>query len=176
MSQSDTQLPDGNVHSPENEVHELFLNKGLSLSTAESCTGGRIAAKITALAGSSAYFKGGIVAYSNEVKESLLNISRQTLDEFGAVSKETVVEMAKGAMKAMKTDCAVATSGVAGPGGGTPDKPVGTVWIAAAYKEKIFTTKQEGDNGRLPNMERAANNALSLLLEVVKQGNITITQ
>ncbi len=158
----DLKLPD------EKEVHELFLSKGLTLSTAESCTGGRIAAKITALAGSSAYFKGGIVAYSNEVKESLLNVSRDTLDEFGAVSEETVVEMVKGAMKALNTDCAVATSGIAGPGGGTPEKPVGTVWIAAGYREKIFTMKQEGDSGRLQNMERAANNALSLLLEVVE--------
>lgn len=154
--------------SDEKEIHKLFLRKGLTLSTAESCTGGRIASKITALPGSSEYFKGSIVAYSNEVKESLLNVSRQILDEFGAVSEETVVEMVKGAMKTLKTDCAVATSGVAGPGGGTAEKPVGTVWIAAAYREKIFTMRQEGDSGRLLNMDRAANNALSLLLDVIE--------
>ena len=128
----------------EEKVGELLKAKNFSLSTAESCTGGGIAALITSVPGSSEYFKGGIVAYSNEIKADLLHVSVETLAQYGAVSRETVVEMVKGAMKTLKTDCAVATSGIAGPGGGTPEKPVGTVWIAAACKNEIVTMKQEG--------------------------------
>ncbi len=102
----------------EEEIGYVLKLKNLSLSTAESCTGGNIAALITSVPGSSEYFNGGIVAYSNEVKMSLLGVSAGTLDNHGAVSRETVIEMVKGAMKAMNTDCAVATSGIAGPGGG----------------------------------------------------------
>ena len=113
----------------EEKVGELLKAKKLSLSTAESCTGGGIAALITSVPGSSEYFNGSIVAYSNEIKMSLLHVSAETLEKHGAVSRETVTEMVKGAMKTLKTDCAVATSGIAGPGGGTSEKPVGTVWI-----------------------------------------------
>lgn len=127
----------------EEKVGELLKAKNFSLSTAESCTGGGIAALITSVPGSSEYFKGGIVAYSNEIKADLLHVSVEALAQHGAVSRETVVEMVKGAMKTLKTDCAVATSGIAGPGGGTPEKPVGTVWIAAACKNEIVTMKQE---------------------------------
>lgn len=152
----------------EQEIGELLKAKKLSLSTAESCTGGGIAAFITSVPGSSDYFNGGIVAYSNEVKMSLLHVSADTLESYGAVSRETVTEMAKGAMKTLKTDCAVATSGIAGPGGGTPEKPVGTVWIAAAYKDEIVTMKQEGDDGRAGNVQKAIRNALLLLCERLK--------
>lgn len=152
----------------EQEIGELLKAKKLSLSTAESCTGGGIAALITSVPGSSDYFNGGIVAYSNEVKMSLLHVSAETLERHGAVSRETVTEMAKGAMKTLKTDCAVATSGIAGPGGGTPGKPVGTVWIAAAYKDEIVTMKQEGDDGRAGNVQKAIRNALLLLCERLK--------
>lgn len=151
-------------------VGEMLKRDQLSLSTAESCTGGSIAARLTSIAGSSVYFKGSVVAYSNEIKMNLLNVSKFTLDQHGAVSEPTVVEMVKGAMNAMKTDCAVATSGIAGPGGGTKDKPVGTVWIAAAYKNEIRTMKQETNRGREMNIERAGNNALLLLLELIKDG------
>lgn len=147
---------------------ELLGKKKLTLSTAESCTGGSIAARITSVAGSSAYFKGSVVAYSNEVKMEMLHVPVETLEKYGAVSEETVIEMVKGAMKALKTDCAVATSGIAGPGGGTKEKPVGTVWIAAAYKNEIRTMKQETNRGREMNIERAGNNALLLLRELVK--------
>ena len=108
------------------------------------------------------------MAYSNEIKMKLLGVSMETLEKKGAVSEETVIEMVKGAMKALKTDCAVATSGIAGPGGGTKEKPVGTVWIAAAYKNEICTMKQETDRGREMNVERAGNNALLLLRKLVK--------
>ena len=149
----------------EEKIGVLLKEKKLSLSTAESCTGGGIAALVTSVPGSSEYFNGGIVAYSNEVKMDLLQVSAETLEKYGAVSRETVMEMAKGAMKTLKTDCAVATSGIAGPGGGTPEKPVGTVWIAVAYKNEIATMKQEGDEGRAENVKKAIQNALLLLSE-----------
>ena len=153
---------------PEEEIGELLKAKNLSLSTAESCTGGGIAALITSVPGSSEYFNGGIVAYSNEIKKDLLHVSAETLAKYGAVSRETVIEMVKGAMKTLKTDCAVDTSGIAGPGGGTPEKPVGTVWIAAAYKNDIVTMKQEGDRGRAGNVQSAIQNALSMLCDKLK--------
>ena len=129
-------------------VGELLKKKNLTVSTAESCTGGSIAARLTSIAGSSEYFNGGIV--------------------YGAGSEQTVIEMVKGAMKALKTDCAVATSGIAGPGGGTPEKPVGTVWIAAGYKNEIRTYRQETNRGRAMNIERAGNNALLILRDLLK--------
>ncbi len=150
------------------ELGKLLLEKGLTLSTAESCTGGGIASVITSISGSSEYFKGGIVAYANEVKTALLGVSETTLEKHGAVSEETVQEMAKGAMKSMKTSCAIATSGIAGPGGGTPTKPVGTIWIAAACNDKIVTKKLQGDNGREKNTKNSIEKALSLLIEHLK--------
>lgn len=152
----------------EEEIGKLLKAKNLSLSTAESCTGGGVAALITSVPGSSEYFNGSIVAYSNEVKISLLHVSAETLEKHGAVSCETVTEMVKGAMKTLKTDCAVATSGIAGPDGGTPEKPVGTVWIAAAYKNEIVTMRQEGDQGRMENVQKAIQNALLMLRDGLK--------
>lgn len=149
-------------------IGNLLKKRKLTVSTAESCTGGSVAARLTSVSGSSEYFKGSIVAYSNEVKEALLHVSSETLGKKGAVSEETVIEMVKGAMKTLKTDCAVSTSGIAGPGGGTREKPVGTVWIAAAYKNEIRTMKQETNRGREMNIERAGNNALLLLQELLK--------
>ena len=149
-------------------IGELLKKRKLTVSTAESCTGGSIAERLTSIAGSSEYFKGSIVAYSNEVKKDLLYVSSETLEKYGAVSEETVIEMVKGAMKTLKTDCAVATSGIAGPGGGTPEKPVGTVWIAAGYKNEIHTYKQETNRGRGMNIERAGNNALLMLRDLLK--------
>ena len=152
----------------EEKIGNLLKAKHLTVSTAESCTGGSIAALLTSVPGSSEYVNGGIVAYSNEVKMNLLGVSSETLATHGAVSQETVIEMVKGAMKTLKTDCAVATSGIAGPGGGTPDKPVGTVWIAAACKDEIISMKQEGDEGRSGNVQKAVKNALSLLGELLE--------
>ena len=145
------------------ELSDKFWKEELTLATAESCTAGNIAAIITAIPGSSHFYKGGIVAYNNEVKINLLGVSPQTLEEKGAVSEETVIEMVKGAMKSMNSDCAVATSGIAGPTGGTPVNPVGTVWIAAGMKDRIITLKVSGDEGRQRNIEKATLNALQLL-------------
>ena len=149
-------------------IGRLLREKKITLSTAESCTGGSIAARITSVSGSSDYFEGGVVAYSNEVKMNLLHVSPDTLEKHGAVSEETVIEMAKGVMNALKTDCAISTSGIAGPGGGTREKPVGTVWIAVAYKNEMRTMKQEIDRGREMNVKRAGQNALILLYELLK--------
>lgn len=145
------------------ELSDMFWKEGLTLATAESCTAGNIATFITAIPGSSHFFKGGIIAYSNEVKKNLLGVNAETLENKGAVSEETVIEMAKGAMKSMNSDCAVATSGIAGPTGGTPDKPVGTVWIAAAMHDKVITMKANGDEGRKKNIENATLYALQML-------------
>ena len=148
------------------ELSDKFWKEGLTLSTAESCTAGSIASIITAIPGSSHFYKGGIVAYSDEIKTKLLNVNPETLEAKGAVSEEVVIEMVKGAMKSMNSDCAVATSGIAGPTGGTPDKPVGTVWIAAAMKDRIITMKANGDEGRNKNIENATLNALQMLLKL----------
>lgn len=149
-------------------VGDLLRRNNLTVSTAESCTGGSIAARISSVPGCSNYFRGSIVAYSNDIKNMLLGVSAETLKKHGAVSEETVTEMVKGAMKVMKTDCAVATSGIAGPGGGTPEKPVGTIWIAVGYKNEIRTYRQEINRGRSMNMERAGNNALLMLRDMLK--------
>ncbi len=154
----------------EEEIGCLLRSANLTLSTAESCTGGGVAARITSVPGSSDYFMGGIVAYANEVKRELLHVSMETLEKRGAVSRETVIEMAKGAMKTLKTDCAIATSGIAGPGGGTLEKPVGTIWIAVAYKNEIVTKCQTGDEGRENNVKKTIENALLMLLEQLKTG------
>lgn len=155
------------IISLSSELGELLKERNYMLATAESCTGGNISATITAVPGSSEYYKGSIIAYSNEVKMNLLQVKEQTLIKHGAVSEETVREMVKGAMKSLNTDCAVATSGIAGPSGGTPDKPVGTVWIAAGSGKKIITLKQEKDEGREQNILHTTYNALFLLRELL---------
>ena len=113
----------------------LLSQKGMTIATAESCTGGRLAAALNAQSGSSAYYMGSVVAYDNSIKTNVLGVSQETLDTYGAVSESTVRQMANGVRKLMNTDYAIATSGIAGPTGGTPDKPVGTVWIAWATPE-----------------------------------------
>ena len=152
----------------EKTLGDLLKEKHLTMATAESCTGGGIAARMTSISGSSEYFIGGIVAYQNEVKEQILNVRPETIEKYNVVSAQTVEEMAKGAMKALHADCAVATSGIAGPTGGDDERPVGTIWIAAAYHDKVVTMKQEGDNGRGQNIEKAIQNALKLLEKLLK--------
>ena len=120
-------------------VGEKLKALGKTIATAESCTGGTLAMLLNKHAGSSVFYKGSVVAYSNEVKENVLKVNREYLEKYGAVSEQVVALMAFGAMKLLNTDFAVATSGVAGPDGGTPEKPVGTVWIAIASKESVYT-------------------------------------
>lgn len=148
------------------EISEIFWREGYTLATAESCTAGNVAAIITAIPGSSRFYKGGIVAYDNKVKQDLLHVSAETLEKFGAVSEETVVEMVKGAIQILGVDYAMATSGIAGLAGGTPEKPVGTIWIAAGNGEKVITAKLTEDEGRDKNIQAATKKALQLLLEL----------
>ncbi|RKQ71070.1 nicotinamide-nucleotide amidase [Litorimonas taeanensis] len=116
------------------DVNFLAAEKHLHIATAESCTGGLIGAALTAIAGSSASFKGGIIAYDNTVKVEQLGVSEQDLSSYGAVSQNVAEQMAQGALQRLNVDLAIAVTGIAGPGGGTEEKPVGTVWIAAASK------------------------------------------
>jgi PncC family amidohydrolase len=145
------------------EINDLMWQESATLSTAESCTAGNVAAAITSVPGSSKFYKGGVVGYSNDVKINLLGVKPETLEAHGAVSEETIREMIAGVMKALDTDYAVATSGIAGPGGGTPEKPVGTIWVAAGKGDQIVTRKLEGDEGREINVARATYAALQLL-------------
>lgn len=142
-------------------------SQGLTLSTAESCTGGAIAASVTAVAGASDVFLGGIVSYSNEAKENLLGVSHETLLIHGAVSQPTVRQMVEGACRALHTDCAVATSGIAGPGGGSPQKPVGTVWMAWKTPSGVTTELHRFPGSRAEVIAAAAARALSRLSELV---------
>ena len=155
------------------EINELMWKNGSTLSTAESCTAGNVAAAITSVPGSSQFYKGGVVGYSNEVKENMLHVSHETLETYGAVSEETITEMIKGAMNTLKTDFAVATSGIAGPGGGSAEKPVGLIWVAAGNKDKVLTQKLEGDYGREINIARATQAALALLLTLIRESEST---
>jgi len=149
-------------------VHKTLTERGLTLATAESCTGGTIASQLTAQAGASAYFKGGVVAYSNEVKECALGVQHSTLEAHGAVSEETAREMAEGVRKRLGADLSIATTGIAGPDGGTKEKPVGTVWIAVA--DATHTEAQLlsfPGRRRQQNIDRTVNQAFSMLMKLV---------
>ncbi len=129
------------VGSLENAVGIALRNKGFTLSTAESCSGGLVAKRITDIPGASDYFYGGVCTYSNAAKESILGVRSQTLATYGAVSEETAREMAIGAQQLYTTDCSIAITGIAGPGGGTAEKPVGLVWIAIAIKDNVYVER-----------------------------------
>ena len=147
-----------------------LTKEGWSVATAESCTGGGIVAALTSVSGSSACVKGGIVAYVEDVKVRLLGVSPETLRTEGVVSECTVVEMAKGAMETMDSDFSVATSGVAGPLGGTKEIPVGTIWIAVVSRNEICThCIQHFNNGRSENTRNAVLLALEMLQKMVKK-------
>jgi len=152
----------------ENILDKQLREKNLTLALAESCTGGKLASLFTAIPGCSNYFKGGIVCYSNEIKQQLLGVDPQLLEKHGAVSQEVVEAMAAGAYRVFNADCIIAVSGIAGPGGGTPEKPVGTVWIAVSYKGKIQSQKYLFSQNRESNILRACNNGIRMLLEIVK--------
>lgn len=152
----------------EFRIGNLLNEKKLTLATAESCTGGLLASRITDVAGSSKYFLGGIVSYSYEAKVSLLGVSWDTLNHKGAVSKETVLEMAQGARKALGVDIAVSVSGIAGPGGGTPDKPVGTVWIGLATPSGAEARHFVWDGDRIRNKQLSSEAALQFILDYLE--------
>lgn len=152
-----------NKDTIEKAVGQLLLQKGYTLGTAESCTGGNIAHKITSVSGSSGYYEGSVVAYSNRIKQQLLQVKENTLEEHGAVSEEVVIEMARGTQQLMDVDCAIAVSGVAGPTGGSTEKPVGTIWIAIVKGKDCYTKRLKLGKDRLQNIERTTTIALNLL-------------
>lgn len=147
----------------EIQVGQLLREKGVTVATAESCTGGEIAHLLTSVPGSSDYFKGSVVAYANEVKVNVLGVNPADIEREGVVSESVVLQMAEGVRRVMGTDYAVATSGVAGPAGGTPEKPVGTVWIGVATPRGCFARKYVFSFTRERNIAKAAAKALELL-------------
>lgn len=156
--------------SLEAVVGALLREKKATLSAAESCTGGRISQMITSIPGSSDYFRGSVIAYHNSIKSSLLGVNPETLDKYGAVSEEVAAQMAEGVRKATGTDFSVAVTGIAGPGGGTPLKPVGTVCIGVSSPTRTITMKYVFGNERLINIDRFATSALNLLrLQIISQ-------
>lgn len=144
----------------------MKINKLTTLATAESCTGGAIAKKIVSKSGASAYFKGGIVAYSNQAKEQILGVSSALLNKHGAVSKEVVLAMAEGASKIFNAEYSVSTSGIAGPLGATKNKPVGLVWIGIKTPKKLTAKKFIFKGSRVAVIRQATNKALELLEEI----------
>lgn len=151
----------------EEKIGRLLQARNARMGTAESCTGGRIASRITSIAGSSAYFTGGVVSYCNEVKKNVLGVRADDLELFGAVSEPVVRQMAEGAVRVLGCDCAVATSGVAGPGGGSPEKPVGTVWMAATVEGKTTAQCLHLSGDRASIIEQSATAVLELLAQML---------
>ena len=152
-------------------VGNILVSKTLSLSVAESCTGGYISHLITSVPGSSAWYKGSVTSYSNDVKKSLLGVSEETLQHYGAVSEQVALEMALGVKRLLHTDYAVATTGIAGPDGGSEEKPVGTVWIAVAGLKGTKTVKYIFDNNRERNIIRSGQSALQFLRLFILEEN-----
>ena len=154
--------------SEAEQLIEALRSKGLRMSAAESCTGGMIGCMMTSVPGSSDVFLGTAVTYSNDAKERILGVSHQTLMDHGAVSMETASEMAKGSIDAYESDVAVSVTGIAGPGGATPEKPVGLVYIAVADGPRVVVTKNlfQGDRQSIRN--QTAVEAIKLLIELVE--------
>lgn len=151
----------------ENVVHDLMLKKGNSLSTAESCTGGRISGMITSIPGSSGYYKGSVIAYANEIKINELGVDAQVIEKKGAVSMEVVEQMARGIREKYRSDYGIATSGIAGPSGGNDEKPVGTTWIAVCSQEKCYSKQFFFGEHRGRNIEKTSITALNMLRKIV---------
>ena len=151
------------------QIQEALYKNNETLCTAESCTGGKISQAIIAVPGASQYFKGSIVAYSNEVKENLLHVSHQVLEEQSAVCEEVARQMVVGACQVMQCDYAISTTGIAGPTGGTVEIPVGTIWIGYGSKDDVRTLKLSDDFGRDINLEIATSKAMQLFIEYYKE-------
>lgn len=154
--------------TPAEVLGQLLKERELSVACAESCTGGNLAHRITQVPGSSAYFLGSVVSYSNDVKASVLGVDRAVISRHGAVSREVVEQMANGVARLMRTNCAITTSGIAGPGGGTKFKPVGTVWIAAKYHNSIKTECCHFEGNRNDVIESATNHGLVMMINMIK--------
>ena len=156
------------------EVSELLWEMEKTVGTAESCTGGRIAEAIIAVPGASKYFKGGIISYTNEIKESMLGVDHDLLEEKTAVCEEVAIAMVKGACQTLNTDYAIAATGLAGPSGGTKDIPVGTIWLACGNRDKVVTLKVEEDHGRDINLAIATSKAMRMFLDYLKTESASI--
>ena len=150
------------------EVSQLLWEMDKTVGTAESCTGGRIAEAIISVPGSSKYFKGGVISYVDEVKMSLLGVDAQLLDEKTAVCEEVAMQMVKGACQTLNTDYAISATGIAGPGGGTKEHPVGTIWLACGTKDRQVTQLVQEDHGRDINLAIATNKAMQMFLDFLK--------
>jgi len=148
-------------------IQQKYVAKSVTVGTAESCTGGNISRTITSAAGASTYYMGSIVAYDYKLKTSLLNVSEELLNKYGAVSEETVIAMVRGGLQLLQTDVVIAVSGIAGPGGGTPEKPVGTIWLACGDQNKIKTKKLQLSKNRDKNIIYTTNVALNMLRKYI---------
>ncbi len=149
------------------KLTQFLSEQGLTVSVAESCTGGMVGAALTSEAGSSVYFTGGVLAYDNRVKTDVLGVSHETLLSYGAVSEEVVSEMALGVRRLLNTDWAIATTGIAGPGGGSEEKPVGTVWIGLADREGVFSRLLQAEGDRAAVRAATVEAALAMCLETL---------
>lgn len=150
------------------EIQQYLYESGLTVGSAESCTGGRIAESIIAVPGASTYFKGGVISYTNEIKEHLLGVDHQLLEEQTAVCEDVAKAMVKGAIKTLGVNFAIASTGTAGPGGGTPSIPVGTIWLACGNADNIITMKLTEDYGRDINLAIATSKALQMFIDFLK--------
>ena len=157
----------------ETQIGNLLHQRGLKLAVAESCTGGLIGHRITNVPGSSDYFNGGVIAYAYEAKVNLLGVSWDTLKTYGAVSRETVLEMASGARRSLQADIAVSVSGIAGPGGGLPGKPVGTTWIGLAAPDGQSARLFHFDGDREQNKAAASEAALTMILDYLQRNLVS---
>ena len=151
-------------------VHNMLIERGGSLAVAESCTGGVIASRFTAMAGASAYFKCGVVAYANEAKRDVLGVDFDDIMRYGAVSESVARQMAEGARRVADADYAIATTGIAGPTGGTAEKPVGTVWIAVATPTRTIAQLRNCGTDRSQIVNRASAYAIEMLYKELKKG------
>lgn len=156
---------------PEAKLASALYSRGWTLALGESCTGGLIAHRITEIPGSSEFFLGGVVAYSNPVKESLLNVQPETLEAVGAVSEETAREMARGAREVMRAAVGVSVTGIAGPGGATEGKPVGLTFISVSTPDGEWVERHVFEGDRHANKQASAEAALKLLLQVLSEGD-----
>jgi PncC family amidohydrolase len=158
--------------SLEAQIGEALRQRGWRLATAESCTGGLLGDHLTNVPGSSTYYVGGVVAYAYDAKVRILSVSWETLERYGAVSEEVVLEMAREVRRAMAADVGVSISGIAGPGGGTPEKPVGLIWIGLSTPDGDWARRMMGQGDRLENKREAAEGALQMLHEYLKEGKV----
>ncbi len=155
--------------TPQEQVHRIMIDRSVTLATAESCTGGIIASRFTALPGASAYYKYGIVAYSNDAKRNILGVEADSIGRYGVVSEKIARQMAEGARRISHADYAVATTGIAGPTGGTPEHPVGTVYIAVASPLRTVSKRIHAGKTRAEVVDRASRMAIELLLDELQQ-------